>query len=285
MHRVAGEEDPPVLVAVGEQQVLPPFADVEHLVLHRHADGKLELACHLGVVVHHRVQRPVPCRVLHDEEAPALVGDVVVPAVPGPCLSILACDGDAVEQLVAAVQRLAQLAQVLALHRDAELLADHAVSAIAAHEVLRPYFTAGNFCRNPQRLGLLLQQRLERVLRDELIGLEGHRAVHAGVDRPLRLGDRRILMTHQRRLVERSDDVDVHRHIGAQARGAHLVRETHTAVDLHGARVAALHLRQELRRVLALDERAAHASLSEIDGEREADRTGADDEHFCVEHG
>ena len=25
--------------------------------------------------------------------------------------------------------------------------------------------------------------------------------------------------------------------------------------------------------------------LPEIDGEREADRAGADDEHFCVEHG
>jgi hypothetical protein len=72
---------------------------------------------------------------------------------------------------------------------------------------------------------------------------------------------------HQRRQVQRAHDVHVHRHIGGQAGGAHLRREAHAAEDLHGARVAALHLRQELRLGLALDQRAAHAALAELDGE------------------
>src|SRR6185503_3163708 len=134
------------------------------------------------------------------------------------------------------------------------------------------------------RFGLLLQQGLERVLRDELVGLERQRAVGARVDGAPRLGHRGIRVVHERRLVERAHDEDVHRHVGAQARGTHLRREAHAAVDFHGARVAALHLRQELRRFLALDERAAHALLPEGDGEREPDGAGADHKHLRFAH-
>ena len=87
----------------------------------------------------------------------------------------------------------------------------------------------------------------------------------------------------QRRLVQRAHDVHVHRHVRRQAGGAHFRREAHAAEDLHGARVAALHLRQELRLGLALDERAAHAALAEVDGEREPDRPGADDQNFGID--
>ena len=121
----------PLRVAIGEQQVLLPFADVEHLVLHRHADGLLELRRHVAVLVDHRVQRPVPGRVLHDEEGRALVGDVVVAA-----FARAAVDRNSIEQLVAAVERLAQAQDVgFAAQRDAELLAHRAAAAVAAHQV------------------------------------------------------------------------------------------------------------------------------------------------------
>ena len=90
-------------------------------------------------------------------------------------------------------------------------------------------------------------------------------------------------MAQERRLVHRQDQVHVHRHVGAQAGRAHLRGEAHAAEDLHGARVAALHLGQELRRVLALDERAAHARLAERDGERQSDRSGSDDEDLGID--
>ena len=59
----------------------------------------------------------------------------------------------------------------------------------------------------------------------------------------------------------------------------------HAPVDLHGAGVAPLHLRQKLRRVLLLDQRAAHAAAAKIDGEREPDRAGADNDDLRVQLG
>ena len=68
-------------------------------------------------------------RVLHDELRRLVVGDVVVPAL---------ADGDALEQVVAAVQRLAELQDVaFAGQLDAELLADGAGAAVAADQVFR----------------------------------------------------------------------------------------------------------------------------------------------------
>src|SRR5207249_4625929 len=68
----------------------------------------------------------------------------------------------------------------------------------------------------------------------------------------------------------------------AQAGDADLVDDSHAPEDFHGARIASLHLRQELRRFLLLDQRAAHAAPAEIDGERKTVRTAADDEHLRV---
>jgi hypothetical protein len=124
---------------------------------------------------------------------------------------------------------------------------------------------------------------LERVLRDELVGLERQAGVGARVDLPARLRHRRIRMVQERRRVHRPDDVDVHRHFGAEPGHAHFRREAHAAEDLHGAGVAPLHLRQELRCGLALDERAAHAFLAEVDREDQANRPRADDENLGVE--
>ena len=89
----------------------------------------------------------------------------------------------------------------------------------------------------------------------------------------------------QRRLDQIGEhDEHVHRHVGRQADGADAVGQPHAPIDFHGARVGALHLRQEQRRFLLLDERAAHAAHAEIDGEREPGRTGAGNDDLCV-HG
>ena len=42
---------------------------------------------------------------------------------------------------------------------------------------------------------------------------------------------------------------------------------------------------QQLRRALLLDQRAAHAAPAEVDGERQPDRAGADDENLGVHEG
>ena len=57
MRGVAGDEDPALAVAVGEQQVLLPLADIERIELQRHADGLRKHAHHLGVAVDDGVQR------------------------------------------------------------------------------------------------------------------------------------------------------------------------------------------------------------------------------------
>ena len=54
-------------------------------------------------------------------------------------------------------------------------------------------------------------------------------------------------------------------------------------VDFHGAGVAPLHLRQELRRVLLLEQNAAHAAAAKIDRQRKPDRPGADDDDLRVQ--
>ncbi len=119
-------------------------------------------------------------------------------------------------------------------------------------------------------------------MRAELIGLERLRAVvrHADVGQGFR--DGRVGQAQQRRLVHRRDDVDVHWHVGAEARGANAFRQSHATVHFHRAGVDALHLGQEGRGFLLLDERAADAALTEVDGERQAHGPGADDEHLCV---
>ena len=61
------------------------------------------IARHVVVVVDDGVQREMPGGVLHDQEGRVVVGDVVVAAL---------ADRDALEQVVAVIQRLAQLQQI-----------------------------------------------------------------------------------------------------------------------------------------------------------------------------
>ena len=149
----------------------------------------------------------------------AVVGDVVVAAL---------ADRDPLEQVVAAKQRLAQREQRLAAQLDAETGAHRAVAAVAADEVVaaqqallavrrsgcgrsrprRPGRSRASSCpkrtRDARRaLGDAAQQRLEGVLRDQLVGLQRQRAVVGLADAGLELVDRRIAVVHERRPHER----------------------------------------------------------------------------------
>ena len=246
-----------------------------------------------------------PCRVkclveiLDDQEGVLEIGDMIVAAL---------ADGDALVEAVAAIEALAQLQQVaLAGEADAELLADRAAAAVAAGEIARgdvgDAAGAANFRRDQirvlgelqelgavahrhrrQRLRDRLEERLQRVLGNELVGLQRHRGPGRGRDLALRRRDRRVGQVQQRRLQDRGDDEDVHRALRRQAGGADAVGEPHAAVDFHGAGVAPLHLGQELRGLLLLDQGAAYAAQAEIDGEGQAHRTGADDQNVRIHH-
>ena len=102
MHRVAGEKDAILAVAIGEQKVLPPRIAGEHLVFDGDADGALECPVHFLTRVDDRMQRPVSGRILHDQLRRLVVGHVVVPP-----LSRAIADRQTVEKLVAAIERLA----------------------------------------------------------------------------------------------------------------------------------------------------------------------------------
>ena len=87
----------------------------------------------------------------------------------------------------------------------------------------------------------------------------------------------------KRRLDQRGDDEHVHGRLARKSGVTHLLRDAQTAIDFHGAGVTPLHLRQELRRRLLLEQDAVDASPTEVDGERQADRSGADDQYLAVQ--
>jgi thioredoxin-related protein len=73
--------------------------------------------------------------------------------------------------------------------------------------------------------------------------------------------------------------------VAVQSSVAHLLRETHTPEDLHRARVAAFHFRQEFWRLLLFDDRAADTAAPEIYRQGQPDWSGSDNQnvsrHLC----
>jgi hypothetical protein len=299
--RVPGQENPSVAVPVGKHEPLRPLPDVERLVHDGHPGERLEEPRHFAVAVRHRVQGEVPGVVLHDEERGPVVGEVIVAA---------RSDRDPGEQVRAVEQRLAQGQQRVATQLDAQLTADGAARAVAADQVRRTdrlllpvgsaypgrdavlvLGEAGQLAAEPDgdaRRGRrdLAQQRFERVLGDELVGLQRHGTVVDPPPRRLHCSHRRVIMMHERGAgeVPRADE-DVHRHVGGQPRGAYPAGDAHPAEMLHGARVAPLHLRQAARPRTLVDQLAADPQLAQLDRQRQAHRAAADDQHVRRVHG
>ena len=88
-------------------------------------------------------------------------------------------------------------------------------------------------------------------------------------------------MAHQRRLGKGEHDEHIHGSVFVQARGANVLHDAHAAEDLHGARVAALHLGEESRLGLLFDEDGAYAATAEIEREDQPHRACADDNYLC----
>ena len=129
MHGISGQKDPALAVAVGQQQIHFPLPDIEHVVPDRHGHDPFEHIGHVHVVLDHGMQGEMPGRVLDDEKAPLGVGHVIVAAL---------ADRDAFVEVLAVIQRLAQLLDIgLAVELDAELPAHQAAAAVAPHHVRR----------------------------------------------------------------------------------------------------------------------------------------------------
>jgi len=88
----------------------------------------------------------------------------------------------------------------------------------------------------------LLEQRLKRVLRDELVGLQRHDAVVTTCGFSASFVDRRIRNARQRRIHHRDDVVDIHRIRGRVAGRAYAVGDPHAPENFERSCVAALHL-------------------------------------------
>ena len=219
-------------------------------------------------------------------------------------------DRNDVVQAVAAVQRLDLFADpALAVEPDPQPLAHGARPAIATDQVgaadSRGLPVAGAQGRG-HAVGVLLERdqfvakahvdqgvflcdrlekRLQGVLRDQLVGLEWQHAIVAACCLRAQFVHRRIRYTRQRRVDHGRDVVDVHRVGAGVARSANPLGNPHAPEDLHRACIAAFHLGHERRLVLALDQHAAHAAGTQIDRQRQADRTAVDNQNWDVQPG
>ena len=232
---------------------------------------------------------------LRDHGRAVGVDEIVVPPLAGDDLPV---------ELVGAEDHLHQLADApLAFQLDAGLLAHRAGAAVAADEIaaaqllaragsgaglhrhalvvldeiLQPAAVAhGDVGR---RLRHLLQERLQLVLRHQLIRLQQAGAVRTLGDLLAALRHRGIFQHRDRRIAEPGGQEHVHRVVGRITQRPHPIGDADAAIELHGARVRAVHLRIGQRGRAALDQQAAHAAPAKVDGQRQADRPGAGNDH------
>ena len=242
-----------------------------------------------------RMQGEFGAAALRDDGRAVGVDEIVVPALAGADLPV---------ELVRLEDHLHQVADAaLALELDAELLAHPAGAAVAAHQIAgraasRAAVKGARRHRHAlgvlhevhqlaavadgdvgRRLRHLLQERLELVLRHQLIGFEQEAAVRALGDLLAALGHRGVFQHRDRRIAEPGGQKYVHRVLGRIAQRPHPIGDADAAVELHGARVRAVHLR--IGRVVGLRSiSGAHAAPAEIDGECQADRTGANNDNI-----
>src|SRR5579864_6305804 len=104
MRRVSGNEYATFTVALSAKEVLRPFIDGEHLELHRHPKRPSEDLRHIIVARRRRMQSPMACAVLQDDEGKDWsFGDVMMPAL---------AHRNALVQIVTMEKRLPELSDV-----------------------------------------------------------------------------------------------------------------------------------------------------------------------------
>jgi hypothetical protein len=127
------------------------------------------------------------------------------------------------------------------------------------------------------------EQRLKRVLGDELVRLRRQGTVVALRHHLLHLGHRRVSVVDEWRVAQIAiADEDVHRHVVVEPSRPNPIGEAEPAVVLHRPRVAPLHLRQLARSRSFVDHAAVHAQLVELEGKGQPHRTTTDDEDVDV---
>ena len=190
----------------------------------------------------------------------------------------------------------------LPLQRDAELIADRTVGAVAADEILGAHgFAPTGFkivqlgryaavgllecfkpgaiaqCDRRVRTRKLLQDRIEPKLRPDL---QAFGALAFGfLLRARRPPHARQLMAAQAR-----NKHNVERVFGGEWTIAHRRGNAPTPAKLHGPDVDLIHLRRANNAVALLHQVAGDAAPAEFGGEREPDRSAADDQHLNVTH-
>ena len=296
VRRIAGDEDASASVVLGHQQVHGPFADMQDLDFHVGPGQPTHRGSEICFRRQRAVQAEVPAIVLHDDGAAVFVGEPVVAGRR---------HLGAPQKVAGPEEHLAQLRDATAsLQRDVELLADRAGAAVAAHEVARTEGSraavgcaqahANTVCRLFERIRgeakqtlhtgapchRFSQDRLEAVLRDDLIGFQRQRAVGARVDQSAQVLDGRVLEQCQWRVAQIRDDGDIHRTVRPLPARPDRVRHAEPTVDLHRACVAAFHLGPRSRRKLALDERGADPMARQLERQGQAHRSRADDTDF-----
>ena len=133
MHRVAGKKHATPAVAFGQEKVLLPFPDIEHLVIQRCSHNLFKLLRHGLIAVHDGMKGPMARRILHDQEGLGRIGHMIVPPVSGTWPH-----GQAVEQVITAVECLPHARDVtLTRQSDAEGVTHRAATTIATDEIVR----------------------------------------------------------------------------------------------------------------------------------------------------
>ena len=128
-------------------------------------------------------------------------------------------------------------------------------------------------------LGHFLEQRLELVLRYQLIRLEQPGSVGQLGDLLATLCHGWVFQDRDRRIAEAGGQKHIHRIVGWIAQRTHPIDDADAAIELHRARIRAVHLRPRQGGRVTLHEQAPDAAPAEVDGERQPDRTGTRDDH------
>ncbi len=144
MHRVAGEEDATVPVALGDQQMVTPGNDVADLEVAGEADQVADDRDEIGVGRQRRMQRELLAVALRDHAGAVGVGELIVAAFAG---------DDALVQVLGMEDHLDEIADAAAaLQTNAQLLAHGGGAAVGAGEVVAAEcfgLAGGRFGRAP----------------------------------------------------------------------------------------------------------------------------------------
>src|ERR1700741_4995061 len=197
MYGIASQKHAPSAVSIGQQEVLAPFAAIEHLVADRHSNSLLEPPLHLLVRFDSGMERPMPLRILHDQKGRPFVRNQVVPTSARPFTQ-----WQTIVELVTTIKSLTKFSQVgFASEPYAKLFPHQTGSTVAADQIGRSHFPGpsvgrsdccnnswsiffklhefgaipNSHCRNSLR-GTFEHGR-QGVLRNELVGFERGRAV------------------------------------------------------------------------------------------------------------